>query len=1031
MVPESNTNNINSIFNPFPGLRPFKVEESHLFFGREGQSEEILKKLSEEKFVAVIGASGSGKSSLIYCGLVPTLYGGFIGESNSKWNIIATRPGNSPIENLASAILEKTVDKNKKDDELIKQKLNASILRSSSNGLIEILEQSFDFEKENLLIIIDQFEELFRYKSSSKDQSSYNESEAFVKLLVNANRTSDIPVFIVLTMRSDFIGECSQFHELTELINDSNYLVPQMTRNDFRSAIEGPVAVGGATIDTQLVQQLLNEVGDNPDQLPILQHALMRTWEYWMEHSDKKQAITITDYEAIGKMEKALSEHANEAYDELRESEKWICESMFKTITEKGNDNRGIRHPTSINDIASISKSTVDEVIGVINPFRAAGRSFISPSYEIALNGNSIIDLSHESLMRIWNKLKVWVDEEWNAVQMYMRLSEASEMYQVGSTGLWRPPDLQLALNWREKQKPTLSWAQRYNPAFERAVVYLETSNKEFKAEEENKVKLQKRQLRRSKIFAIVLGSAAILGMGLTVYSQMMKTEAVKQEQEASKQREIAVEQQSIAEEQTIIAKEKEQEALVQKEVADEQKQIAVEKEQEATQNFEIAEVQRKLATDREKEANEQRSLAEQNAEEARLQTIEAEKQRQEAYRRRMLSIGQSMAVKSQQISDDTQLKALVAYQAYLFNENFEGPKHNPDVYLGLYYALKGLKGQFYNALNGHSGSVMDVAFVPGTNTMYSTGGDGKLLKWDIDNLETPFETILENPFGQKALGVTHDGKWLICATDDSKILLLNITNSVEMDQDLVGHTRSVTGIAVAPNNEYFISSSNDKTIRKWDLNTFQGEIFIESESKINSIEISPDSESIVAGTQDGKISIWDVNDTTNVNVIDNESKIAITAVKYNNTGNWLASGDSKGNLMIWDSKTFEVIENLEARKSRINNIDFDIDDNLMATSSQDGNVNMWDCTNLNNQPIELTDHESWVLSSVFSPDGKKLVTASKDKDRILIWSTKSEYLATDLYNRITRNMTSEEWDIYVAKDVEYEKTIAEINNSN
>ncbi len=1031
MVPENNSNNTNSIFNPFPGLRPFKIEESHLFFGREGQSEEILKKLSEEKFVAVIGASGSGKSSLIYCGLVPTLYGGFIGESKSKWNIITTRPGNSPIENLASAILEKTVGENEKDDELIKQKLNASILRSSSNGLVEILEQSFDFEKENILIIVDQFEELFRYKSSRKDQSTYNESEAFVKLLVNANRTSDIPVYIVLTMRSDFIGECSQFHELTELINDSNYLVPQMTRNDFRRAIEGPVAVGGASIDTQLIQQLLNEVGDNPDQLPILQHALMRTWEYWMEHSDKNQAITITDYEAIGKMEKALSEHANEAYDELKESEKWICESMFKTITEKGNDNRGIRHPTSINDIASISKSTVDEVISVINPFRAAGRSFISPSYEIALKGDSIIDLSHESLMRIWNKLKVWVEEEWNAVQMYMRLSEASEMYQIGNTGLWRPPDLQLALNWREKQKPTLSWAQRYNPAFERAIVYLQTSDKEFKAEEENKVKLQKRQLRRSKIFAVVLGSAAIIGMGLTIYSQMMKAKAVEQERIASEQTELAVQQQKIAEEKTIIATEKEQEAREQKEVADQQRQIAVEKEQEATRSFERAEQQTRLAVRREQEATEQRSLAEKNAEEARRQTVEAEKQRQEAYRMRMLSISQSMAVKSQQISDDTQLKALVAYQAYLFNEKYEGPKHNPDIYLGLYYALKGLKGQFYNALNGHTGSVMDVAFIPGTDSMYSTGGDGKILKWDIANLETPFETILENPFGQKALGITTDGKWLICATDDSKILLLNMTNNVEMDQELVGHTRSVSGIAVATNNEYFISSSNDKTIRKWDLNTFNGEIFIESESKINSIEISPDSKSIVAGTQDGKISIWNVNDTTKVNVIQDESKIAITAVKFNNTGNWLASGDSKGNIKIWDSKTFEAIENLEGRKSRINDIDFNIDDKLMATSSQDGTARMWDCTNLNNQPIELTDHESWVLSNIFSPDGKKLVTSSKDKDRIIIWSTKSEYLATDIYDRITRNMSIEEWNVYVAKDVEYEKTIAEINNSN
>ena len=145
----SKTNQKN-LFNPFPGLRPFKVEESHLFFGREGQSEEILSKLSENKFVAVIGASGSGKSSLIYCGLVPILYGGFVGETSSQWEIIKTRPGNSPVENLANAITKPEV-KEKKENELIKQKLNASILRSSSNGLIEILNQTYDFEKKNIL----------------------------------------------------------------------------------------------------------------------------------------------------------------------------------------------------------------------------------------------------------------------------------------------------------------------------------------------------------------------------------------------------------------------------------------------------------------------------------------------------------------------------------------------------------------------------------------------------------------------------------------------------------------------------------------------------------------------------------------------------------------------------------------------------------------------------------------------------------------------------------------------------------------
>jgi WD40 repeat protein len=1026
----SKNKNINDLNNPFPGLRPFKVEESHLFFGREGQSEEILNKLSDEKFVAVIGASGSGKSSLIYCGLVPVLFGGFVGDANSTWKIIASRPGNSPIDNLANAIIGNSKNEDNSENDLIKQKLNSSILRSSSNGLVEALDQNYNLEKENVLIIIDQFEELFRYKSSKGDQSTYNESEAFVKLLISANKAKDVPVYIVLTMRSDFIGECSQFHELTELINESNYLVPQMTRDDFKSAIEGPVAVGGAEIETQLVQQLLNEVGDNPDQLPILQHALMRTWNYWTEHSDTEQAISISDYAAIGKMEKALSEHANEAFDELNEDEKFICESMFKTITEKGNDNRGIRHPTSISDIAIIAKTSTDKVKKVIDPFRAAGRSFITPSFEIELENDSIIDLSHESLMRIWNKLRIWVEEEWNAVQMYTRLSEASEMYQLGKTSLWRPPDLQLALNWRDKQKPTLAWAKRYNPAFERAMVYLKTSDKEFKAEEENKVKLQKRQLRRSKIFAIVLGSAAIIGVGLTIYSQMLKGRALKQEKIATEQKIEADKQKEIAEEQTIIAKEKEKEALEQKEEAEKQKLIAEQKQKEATRNAEIAERQTQIAIQRQEEANQQRALAEKNAKEARKQTVEAEKARQEALRRRMLSISQSMAVKSQQISDNTQLKALVAYQSYLFNKDYEGPKHNPDVYLGLYYALKGLEGQYFNALNGHEGSVMDIVFAPETNVMYSTGGDGKILKWDIGSDNKKFEVIAENPFVQRALEVTKDGKWLICATDQAKILLFNLENNVEQNQELIGHTSFVTGLAVAPDNSFFISSSNDKTIRKWNLKTLESEVLVTSDSKINSIEISPNSKKIAAGTQDGKISIYDSNNENSPFVIESNSKNAISSICYNKKGDWIVSGDSKGNVQVWDANNYTQIKNLQGHKSRIYDIAFNPNDCLLATSSLDGTVRVWDCTNLNNQPIELRDHESWVLSISFTPDGNKLVTSSNKKDRILIWDTKPNTIASKILNKLERNMSEDEWNTYVAEDIDYIKTIAEQINT-
>jgi len=269
--------------NPFPGLRPFRIEESHLFFGREGQTDEVLLKLARHRFVAIVGPSGSGKSSFIYCGVLPILYGGFLAEAGSGWEVIVTRPGHSPIDNLAEAVLKKNAQYAADDDDekKIKRTIFSTLLRSSSLGLVEAVRHAGGKEDVKYLVLVDQFEELFRYKDG-QEANAVNEALAFVNLLLEASSNKDAPIYVALTMRSDFIGDCAQYPELTSRINDSHYLIPQLTREQKRSAIEGPVAVGGGRITPRLVQQLLNDLGDNPDQLPILQHALMRTWNYWM-----------------------------------------------------------------------------------------------------------------------------------------------------------------------------------------------------------------------------------------------------------------------------------------------------------------------------------------------------------------------------------------------------------------------------------------------------------------------------------------------------------------------------------------------------------------------------------------------------------------------------------------------------------------------------------------------------------------------------------------------------------------------------
>jgi len=256
-------------FNPFPGLRPFTIDESHLYFGREGQVDEILVKLALHKSVTVMGYSGSGKSSLMHCGLVPVLYGGFMTETGPHWHVIGARPASSPITSLANSIVDYQLknDRIAKEDTEIHRTIITSVLRSGPDGLVEVAKYLQSNKTENIFFLIDQFEELFRYDDQGEQYA--NDATAYVNLILNAVHQTKVPVYVALNMRSDFIGECSNFSGLTQMINTSNYLVPQMTREQKRIAIEGPVAVGGGRISQRLVKKLLADIDHHQDQLHL------------------------------------------------------------------------------------------------------------------------------------------------------------------------------------------------------------------------------------------------------------------------------------------------------------------------------------------------------------------------------------------------------------------------------------------------------------------------------------------------------------------------------------------------------------------------------------------------------------------------------------------------------------------------------------------------------------------------------------------------------------------------------------------
>ena len=491
-------------FNTFPGLRPFQSEEDYLFFGREEQISELMKLLREHRFLAVVGSSGSGKSSLVRCGLLSQLQGGMMLDAGSDWHIAVMQPGGDPLSNLAQSLLD--ADIYDEDDEDTVHQVMATINRST-NGLVEAVKQSELPTGSNMLIVVDQFEEIFRFhEAGNKGQQ---QAPDFIRWLIHAVQQDDVPIYVVLTMRSDFLGDCARFTGLAEAINHGEYLVPKLTRDQVQQAIEGPVKVAGGEVSRRLIQRLLNDVGEHADQLPVLQHSLMRSWDHCHQRAaDTAPQMDLEDYEAVGGMTDALSNHADEILLEIQESVGDsttvlnATERVFRALTEKGVDNRGIRRPTRLDLLRQITGASTELLNTIIEAYRAPGRTFLMPFSNTPLDDGMVIDISHESLMRVWKRLKTWVEEESQSVRIYKRLSETAILWKQNHAGLYRDPDLQIALSWLETANPNEAWAARYDTNFPVAVEFLEASDRDqheaARVAEENR----QRELRQAQELA-------------------------------------------------------------------------------------------------------------------------------------------------------------------------------------------------------------------------------------------------------------------------------------------------------------------------------------------------------------------------------------------------------------------------------------------------------------------------------------------------------------------------------------------------
>jgi tetratricopeptide (TPR) repeat protein len=457
---------------PFPGLRPYRFEDHEFFFGRENQIYSLYGLFDHSRFIAVVGSSGSGKSSLVRAGLLPRL-------DEESWKRVEFHPGDTPIGNLASAMASQLWPNDDPSIAAAQRERIRFALRRSSFGISDALREIASLGDASIILVVDQFEELFRYSTkqqismTASDAQRDEEAKSFVQLLLAASRDRALNVYVLLTMRSDFIGDCANFPGLPEAVSASQFLVPSLSRDQREEVIQQPIEKAHATIEPELVQQLLNDSSDDIDQLPVLQHCLLRVWEAagtsGATADGAGRRLTLRHYqEDVGGIAHALSNHADEILRELS-STGLAVEQLFRSIAEIDGEGRIVRRACLFKQLLAETGIPAEDLRTVADRFRDDDCSFLTPpkSEVTELIDDTRIDVGHEALLRRWERISGdtrtgapyigWLRAEVADGRTYRGLLAMAESKStIGADTVeerWK--------RWNERPR-TAAWAERY-----------------------------------------------------------------------------------------------------------------------------------------------------------------------------------------------------------------------------------------------------------------------------------------------------------------------------------------------------------------------------------------------------------------------------------------------------------------------------------------------------------------------------------------------------------------------------------------
>ncbi|MGB5715196.1 MAG: CHAT domain-containing protein, partial [Waterburya sp.] len=398
----------NNLPCPYRGLFNFSPNDAEFFFGRDVFIEQLFQATKTNNFIPVLGASGSGKSSVVLAGLVPRL------EQDGNWKFAHFRPGDEPFHALAKALVSFYAPALNSTEQLKQSRQLAAYLREGSVLLKDVFAQiESNYPNDRVLLIADQFEEIFTLCAEEKVYQSF--LDLLLACFQTTPNTLQAPPVLVTTMRADFLGQALDYRPLADVLN-ADIKLGAMNRQELSEVIIKPAAILGVEFEPGLAERILDDVEDEPGNLALLEFALT---ELWQEKSGKQ--LTHQAYEKIGRVEGALAEYAEEKYLELQPEEQEQARQIFIQLVNPGEDNKNTRRRVNREQIGDRNWELVNRKHGL-----ADSRLVVTSRSN---EERETLEVVHEALIRHWARLKGWLNEDQENLNQKRQLEDAAQAW--------------------------------------------------------------------------------------------------------------------------------------------------------------------------------------------------------------------------------------------------------------------------------------------------------------------------------------------------------------------------------------------------------------------------------------------------------------------------------------------------------------------------------------------------------------------------------------------------------------------------